>query len=190
MHGLGLEYWNSDQRSKQRSKQQQNRQQVSMDRLHIITTGGTIDKVYFDALSDYQIGDPVIGDLLIGLKVSFAYSVEPLMRKDSLELDDSDRDQIAAAVKGNDAPYVLITHGTDTMTKTAEALATIGNKTIVLTGALQPAAFKQSDALFNIGCAIGAVQSKEHGVYIAMNGSVFAAGEVRKNRDAGRFEAL
>ncbi|MBA6412016.1 asparaginase [Parahaliea sp. F7430] len=158
-------------------------------KLHIITTGGTIDKIYFDAKSDFQVGDPVIGELLERMGVSFEFSVESAMRKDSLDMDDQDRARIRALTENCSEEHVLITHGTDGMVATAAALAGIPNKRIVLTGALQPAAFAQSDAVFNIGCAIGAVQSKAPGVYIAMNGRVFDADKVVKNLAANRFES-
>jgi L-asparaginase len=159
-------------------------------KLHIITTGGTIDKIYFDAKSDYQVGEPVIGELLQRMGVGFEFTVESAMRKDSLDMTDTDRDQIRHLVEQCREECVLITHGTDGMVTTAGALRDIPGKRIVLTGALQPAAFAQSDAIFNIGCAIGAVQSKPPGVYIAMNGEVFDAGQVRKNVAANRFERL
>ena len=76
------------------------------------------------------------------------------------------------------------------MPETAEALADIEGKTIVLTGALSPARFKTTDAVFNVGMAVAAVQTAAPGVYIAMSGQVFPAGAVRKNRDANRFEPL
>jgi L-asparaginase len=158
-------------------------------KLHIITTGGTIDKIYFDAKSDYQVGDPVIGQLLERMGVGFAFSVESAMRKDSLDMDDSDRQKIRQLAERCSEECVLITHGTDGMVATAKALAGIPDKRIVLTGALQPAAFAESDAVFNIGCAIGAVQSVPPGVYIAMNGQVFDANRVVKNVAANRFEA-
>lgn len=161
-----------------------------LDRLQIITTGGTIDKIYFDALSDYKIGDPVIDELLRVMNVGFDYDVLPLMRKDSLEITDQDRDEIAAAVKSSSCEHILITHGTDTMVDTAQRLQGIEQKCIVLTGALQPAAFKSTDAIFNIGCAIGALQTAESGVWLAMNGCVFDALRVRKNRAQNRFEPL
>jgi L-asparaginase len=85
---------------------------------------------------------------------------------------------------------VLVTHGTDTMIDTARVLASIADKTIVLTGALNPARFRGSDAEFNIGTAVGAVQSLSPGVYIAMNGRVWDPGKVRKNVAANRFEAI
>ncbi len=159
-------------------------------KLHIITTGGTIDKIYFDAKSNYQVGDPVIGQLLERMGVGIDFSVESAMRKDSLDMDDADRAKIRERAERCREECVLITHGTDGMVSTAKALVGIAGKRIVLTGALQPAAFAESDAVFNIGCAIGAVQSKEPGVYIAMNGQVFDADKVIKNLDANRFESL
>ncbi|PIE37157.1 MAG: asparaginase [Gammaproteobacteria bacterium] len=158
--------------------------------IDIFTTGGTIDKIYFDDKSDYQVGQPVIGDLLKREKVAFDFTVTSLMKKDSLHMDDADRNTVREAVAGCSANHVLITHGTDGMVNTAKALRGIADKTIVLTGSLSPAAFQHSDAIFNIGCAIGAVQAMPPGVYIAMNGKVFAADKVRKNVEANRFEAL
>lgn len=156
--------------------------------LHIITTGGTIDKIYFDAKSDYQVGDPVIGELLDRMQVGFAFTVESALRKDSLDMTDQDRSRIRQLAEECDEECVLITHGTDGMVRTGQTLKGIPGKRIVLTGALQPAAFYQSDAIFNVGCAIGAVQSKPPGVYIAMNGQVFDVDKVIKNVAANRFE--
>ena len=157
--------------------------------LHIITTGGTIDKIYFDDKSDFQVGDPVIGELLQRMQVGFEFSVESTLRKDSLDMTDADRALIRQSVEPCKEDCVLITHGTDGMVATAAALKGITGKKIVLTGALQPAAFHLSDAIFNVGCAIGAAQSKPPGVYIAMNGQVFNADKVVKNLAANRFEA-
>lgn len=159
-----------------------------IDRLLIITTGGTIDKIYFDDKSDYQIGEPQISQILHALNVAFEFTVIPLLRKDSLHIQQSDRELVRATVEQNEANHVLITHGTDTMIETAEVLQGIPGRTIVLTGALNPARFRDSDAVFNIGCAVGAVQSLPAGVYIAMNGKVWNPAHVRKNRSANRFE--
>lgn len=161
-----------------------------MDNLLIVTTGGTIDKVYFDAKSDYQVGDPQIGRMLQELGVAFRFHVIPLLRKDSLFVDDSDRQLLRATIAAQDETCVLVTHGTDSMVETARVLAGIEGKTIVLTGALSPARFEGSDAEFNIGCAVGAVQSLPPGAYIAMNGRIWDPLKVRKNVDANRFEAL
>lgn len=160
-----------------------------MQHLVIITTGGTIDKIYFDDKSTFQIGEPQIGDILSALGVAFAFDVVPLLRKDSLHMDDADRVQIRAAIEAQPHRHVLVTHGTDTMVETARALEGLQGKVVVLTGALNPALFKGSDAVFNIGCAVGAVQSLPDGVYIAMNGRIWNPASVRKNRDANRFEA-
>lgn len=156
--------------------------------IKIFTTGGTIDKIYFDAKSEYAVGEPIIGAILQEAQAGFEYSVETLLKKDSLELDDADRALIRQAVEREPASRVLITHGTDTMTETARILMGIAGKTIVLTGSLSPARFRASDAIFNIGAAVAAVQIMPPGVYIAMNGRVFAAGKVRKNREQNRFE--
>ncbi|MGH8111553.1 MAG: asparaginase domain-containing protein [Rhodanobacteraceae bacterium] len=161
-----------------------------MQHLAVITTGGTIDKVYFDAKSNYQVGAPQIGAILARLGVAFEFEVVPLLRKDSLEITDADRAAIRHAVEQQPRHHILITHGTDTMVDTARALAGIAGKTIVLTGALNPARFQGSDAVFNVGCAVGAVQSLGEGVWIAMNGRVWDPEHVRKNRDANRFEPI
>ena len=160
-----------------------------MDTLLIVTTGGTIDKVYFDAKSDYQVGEPQIGRILQELGVAFRFHVIPLLRKDSLFVDDADRQLLRATIAAQAEQQVLVTHGTDSMVQTASVLADIPGKTIVLTGALNPARFEGSDAEFNIGCAVGAVQSLPPGVYIAMNGRIWDPRKVRKNVDANRFEA-
>ena len=159
-----------------------------MKQLAIVTTGGTIDKTYFDAKSDYQIGAPQIGEILTQLEVAFEFSVIPILRKDSLEITAADRELIRSTIAAQPQRHVLVTHGTDTMVETAMALADITGKVIVLTGALNPARFQGSDAVFNIGCAVGAVQSLSEGVWIAMNGRIWNPSTVRKNRQANRFE--
>lgn len=158
-------------------------------RLRIFTTGGTIDKVYFDANSTYEVGAPTVGEIMRDAGVGFEYGITELLRKDSLELTDADRGHIRAAVEAEAAEHIVITHGTDTMPETARALTNIAGKTILLTGAISPARFQKSDAVFNIGYAVGAVFSLPHGVYVAMNGRSFEAATVRKNRELGQFEA-
>ncbi|MFC0677227.1 asparaginase domain-containing protein [Lysobacter korlensis] len=160
-----------------------------MEQLCIVTTGGTIDKIYFDDKSDFQVGEPQIGRILEELGVAFRYSVIPIIRKDSLHITDEDRELIRATIAAQDARHVLVTHGTDSMVQTAQVLSTLTDRTIVLTGALNPARFRGSDAEFNIGTAVGAVQSLPPGVYIAMNGRVWHPAKVRKNVAANRFEA-
>ena len=160
-----------------------------MTDLQIFTTGGTIDKVYFDALSEFQVGASPLDAILSEANVSIDYALTSLMKKDSLELTDADRAFVRDAVLACEAKHVLITHGTDTMAQTAEALRDIADKTVVLTGAMQPARLRSTDAIFNVGFAIAAARMQPPGVYIAMNGRVFEAGHVRKDRGAGQFVA-
>ena len=155
--------------------------------IDIFTTGGTIDKVYFDALSEYQIGATALPDILSENNVFVPHRVTQLMRKDSLELNDADRKAIHDAVAASDADKILVTHGTDTMVETARVLSDIAGKTIVLTGAMQPATLRNSDAEFNVGFALAATQTLPPGVYIAMNGEVFDPAETQKDRSAHRF---
>ena len=156
----------------------------------ILTTGGTIDKVYFDANSEYEIGDSTVPQVFEEVGVQLDYRLVSLMRKDSLEITDHDRAQIRRSCEDATEDTIVITHGTDTMTTTAEALVGVAGKTIVLTGSLAPARFRLTDAVFNLGCALGAAAGSPPGIYIAMHGRVFEAGKVRKNRVARRFEDI
>ncbi len=159
-------------------------------RVRVIAAGGTIDKVYFDAKSDYEIGEPQAGAILHEAGVAFDFTVESVLRKDSLAMTDADRAKVRERVEAAPEQHILITHGTDTMTETAAALGDVTDKVVVFTGSMLPARFRQNDALFNIGCAIGGLQALPPGVYIAMNGCLHRADRVRKNREAGRFEAI
>lgn len=155
--------------------------------IEIFTTGGTIDKIYFDALSEYQIGSAALPNILRENNVYAAHRVTQLMRKDSLEITDKDRADIRSAVDASDASMILVTHGTDMMVETGKILSDIIGKTIVLTGAMQPATLRNSDAEFNVGFALAAVQSLPHGAYVAMNGQIFDPMTTVKDRKAGRF---
>jgi L-asparaginase len=156
--------------------------------LEIFTTGGTIDKIYFDAKSSFEVGDPQILEVLREANLSIDYQVVPLLRKDSLDMTDEDRGIVRQAVENSTAAQIVITHGTDTMIATARALADIPGKTIVLTGAMQPARFRFTDAVFNIASAMMAAQTLPAGVYIAMNGRIFNPDRARKNVAANCFE--
>lgn len=160
-----------------------------MDEILVLTTGGTIDKQYFDALSQYAITDSVIARLLETGRVLHPFRIEEVMRKDSLEIDAGDREAIAERVGASPNTHIVITHGTDTMTETAKRLAQIPGKTMVLVGALAPARFAESDATFNLGMAFATAQVAPPGVYITMNGSVFRGDKVIKDREAGQFVA-
>jgi L-asparaginase len=157
-------------------------------KIKVFTTGGSLDKRYSTRDSDFIVQGPQVGDILEDANVNFEYQIEPLLRKDSLDLSEEDRDLIAARVEGDPCEKILITHGTDTMAETGRRLASVGGKTIVLTGAMQPASFKQTDAHFNVGFALAALQLLPPGVYLAMNGKLFNPDETRKNMELGRFE--
>jgi L-asparaginase len=158
--------------------------------IRFITTGGTIDKIYFDDLSEFEVGDSQLDHILNEGRISFDYDVVPLLQKDSLEITAADRRRLRDYIAADAADRYVITHGTDTMADTADALIELRAKTIVLTGALSPARFRSTDAVFNVGMAVAAVQVAAPGVYIAMNGQVFDAGDVRKNRSENRFEKI
>jgi L-asparaginase len=158
-----------------------------MDPVLVVTTGGTIDKVYFDARSEFEVGRSLVGDLLAQAHVHAAYEIVEVMRKDSLDMTAADRALIRNAIAQRPHRRVVVTHGTDTLVETAAVLTALRDRTIVLTGALSPARFANTDAAFNVGMAFAAVQTLPAGVYLAMNGQVFAAGAVRKDRDANRF---
>ena len=164
------------------------RDDLGMSSLQVFSTGGTIDKIYFDANSEFEVGSPQVPVLLREVGYPLDYAFESLLSKDSLDLTDDDRRRIAEAVRTTPARRVVITHGTDTMIETARRLQGISNKTIVLTGALQPARFKTSDATFNLGGAITAAGLLAPGVYIAIQGQVFDPDRTRKNREKQRFE--
>jgi L-asparaginase len=157
-------------------------------KIKFFAVGGTIDKVYFDRLSTYKVGDPGVSDILREANVSFEYECESILRKDSLNMTQKDRQLVFDRVAAEETRHIVITHGTDTMVKTAKKLKGIHDKVIVLTGAMQPALFKLTDAGFNIGAAVAAAQLLPDGVYIIMNGCVFDPDQVKKNRKLHRFE--
>ena len=160
---------------------------MTFEPILVVTTGGTIDKAYFDALSDYQVGESVVARLLQIANVTHPYRTLEFSRKDSLDLTDADRDALRDTLARASESRIVVTHGTDTMTTTADVLCALEGRTIVLTGALAPARFAESDASFNLGMAFAVAQMATPGVYLAMNGELFHAGEARKDRDRGRF---
>jgi len=157
-------------------------------KIKFFTVGGTIDKIYFDKKNDYQVGESHLTEILEGGRVGFEYECESILRKDSLDITEEERQTILERIASDECQHVVITHGTDTMVETAKKLQSIREKVIVLTGSMEPSRFRSSDAEFNIGCAIVAVQLLSSGVYIAMNGQIFDPEKVRKNVDLNRFE--
>ena len=139
----------------------------------VVTTGGTIDKVYVDQKSDYQVGQTIIGSLLNEAQVTHLYRIMEVLQKDSVDLNDADRQTIHSAIVGDLSALIIVTHGTDTMTDTAQYLSDIEGKTIIMARSLAPARFAMTDAMFNFGMAVAALQAMYHGVYIAINSTVF-----------------
>ena len=157
--------------------------------IKLLITGGTIDKQYDELNGELIFTQSGVEDMLAQGRAKLDISPETVMLKDSLDMDDNDRQQILKACLACDESQIVITHGTDTMVETSQVLAAeIKDKTIVLLGAMVPYQFKQSDALFNLGCAVAAVQTLENGVYITMNGEIFNYDEVIKNRELGEFK--
>lgn len=159
-------------------------------KIEIITTGGTIDKVYFDQKSEFQVGEPMVMDVLKEANVFIDFQVVSLIKKDSLDMNEQDRQKIFDHIEASPLRHFVLTHGTDTMVETARILKGIPNKVMVLTGAMQPAKFKFSDAVYNIATALTAVQLLDSGVYIAMNGTIFDPDKTKKNIAQNRFESI
>jgi L-asparaginase len=161
-------------------------------RIRILVTGGTFDKEYDELTGRLFFRDTHLPEMLRRGRCLLDVETETVMMIDSLDLDDTGRQAIVERAKGCFERHVVITHGTDTMVRTAEALAAAGidGKTIVLTGAMIPYAFGSSDGLFNLGSALSFAQVLPPGVYVAMNGQYFTWDRVRKNTASGCFEAL
>lgn len=159
--------------------------------IRLFVTGGTFDKEYDEIHGTLEFRDTHLPEMLEMARSRLDVRVRTLMMVDSLEMSDADRELIASNCGDAPEPFIVITHGTDTMVETARVLAAaVPDKTIVLTGAMIPIAFGSSDGLFNLGGALTAVQVLEPGVYVTMNGRIFPWDNVRKNRDTGVFESL
>jgi len=159
--------------------------------VRIFVTGGTFDKEYDEIRGTLYLRETHLPEMLELGRCHLEVEVETLMMIDSLEMTDQDRTVVADAVRGCAEAHVVVTHGTDTMVDTGRVLAEcVEGKTVVLTGAMVPWAFGSSDGLFNLGSALSFAQVLSPGVYVAMNGRVFPWDGVRKDREAGRFEAL
>ncbi len=160
------------------------------DVITILATGGTIDKFYSVA-GTLDIGKPAAHDVLSRVLTDIRFDIRALIGKDSLDMTDEDRAELVAALNAVEYDQVLITHGTDTMSESARYIAEhaeLGSKVVVLTGAMQPAVMAHSDAGFNLGAAISALNLLEPGVYISMSGRIFPAHTVRKDHARGIFE--
>lgn len=167
-----------------------------MKPLQIFITGGTLDKAYHEPTGELYFPETHLPKMLAEAHLTRLFDLEVLMQKDSLEMTQADREKILMACEKTPAEQILITHGTDTMVATAlflqQHLSQLKRKTVVLTGAMRPYSFSASDALFNLGTACGffAKTPSPAGIFIAMNGQIFEADKVQKNRQKGVFEAI
>lgn len=157
--------------------------------LRIITTGGTFDKHYNELTGQLELGNSVLPSVLERARLTLQVVVEPLFALDSLDMQDHHRHHIRKACIDSPEDNIVIVHGTDTLRETAEVVGNaVLTKTIVLVGAMIPYEIANSDALFNLGFAVAVAQCSPAGVYVAMNGQVFAWNDVKKNRSTGVFE--
>ena len=158
--------------------------------IRVIVTGGTFDKTYDEIRGRLSFADTHVPEMLRLGRSRVELTIETLMMIDSLDMTDADRARIVASCAECPETRIVVTHGTDTIVDTAAALAAgVAGKTVVLTGAMVPYAFGSSDGMFNLGSALSFAQVLPPGVYIAMNGQYFAWNRVRKNTQAGVFEA-
>jgi len=163
-----------------------------MTRIRVLVTGGTFDKEYDELTGRLFFRDTHLPEMLRRGRCRLDVTLETVMMIDSLELDDGGRARIVERARASGETAIVVTHGTDTLVRTAGALAAaaLDDKTIVLTGAMVPYAFGSSDGLFNLGSALSFVQVLPPGVYVAMNGQHFRWDAVRKNTETGTFEAI
>ena len=158
-------------------------------KIKIFITGGTFDKEYNEINGNLYFKNTHMYELLELGRCRLDVDIETLMMVDSIEMSTNERNYILQKCINESIDQIIVTHGTDTMVKTAQLLAdSVKNKTIILTGAMIPVKFGSSDGLFNMGSALSFVQSLPYGVYIAMNGQIFNQENVRKNKTLGIFE--
>ena len=159
--------------------------------IRILITGGTFDKEYNERTGQLFFKDTHIAEMLRLGRSRVEVTIRTVMMIDSLEMTEADRALIVQNCLQSDEDRIVITHGTDTMSESATAVArAVSGKTVVFTGAMIPYAFGSSDGLFNLGSALSFVQVLPPGVYIAMNGKCFPWDRVRKNRERGEFEEI
>lgn len=162
---------------------------MATDPIRLFVTGGTFDKEYDELSGRLYFKDTHVHEMLRLARCRVETRVQTLMMIDSLDMSEADRATVVECCRSAAEQRIVVTHGTDTMPETARALLAAGiGKTVVLTGAMVPYAFGSSDGLFNLGSALSFAQVLPPGVYVAMNGRVFAADRVRKNRESGIFE--
>lgn len=158
-------------------------------KITFIQTGGTIDKDYPKTTKGYafEISEPAVKRILEKLNPAFEYEIISVLKKDSLDITKEDRKKILDVCKKTKSNKIIITHGTDTMLETAKVLSDVKNKTIIITGAMRPERFSNSDAPINVGLAIGAVNILEGEIFIAMHGKILRWDKCKRDMKTGQF---
>ena len=154
-----------------------------------LQTGGTIDKDYPKTSKGwaFEIHEPAVKRILKKLNPSFNSNIQSILKKDSLEINENDRNLILKVCKESKENKIIITHGTDTIGETAQFLSVIKNKTIILAGSMRPERFSNSDADLNIGISIGGIQSIKNGVYVALHGLIIPYDQLSRNIETGQY---
>jgi len=155
-----------------------------------IQTGGTIDKDYPKTTKGYafEFGEPATRRILEKLHPSFDYKILTSCQKDSLDITKDDRQNLVNLIQQQTSKKIIITHGTDTLIETAQFISQkIKDKVIILTGAMRPERFSNSDADINIGCAIAASQILQQGIYITMHGIIQPWEKSQRDIETGKF---
>ena len=154
-----------------------------------LQTGGTIDKDYPKTSKGwaFEIHEPAVKRILKKLNPSFNFNIQSILKKDSLEINENDRNLILKVCKESKENKIIITHGTDTIGETAQFLSVIKNKTIILPGSMRPERFSNSDADLNIGISIGGIQSIKNGVYVALHGLIIPYDQLSRNIETGQY---
>lgn len=154
-----------------------------------IQTGGTIDKDYPHQIKGwaFEIGDPAFISILENAQHQHQISFHEVFKKDSLEISLEDRNMLKAYMTNLKEKTIIITHGSDTLLETASVLSVIKNKTIILTASMLPEKFKNSDAAFNLGMAVGGAQILEDGVYIAIHGLLESWEKIERDQLTGKY---
>ena len=159
-------------------------------KITVINTGGTFNKRYNPLSGELEVPkDSLALDEIIGYCYNIDFEVSNIISKDSLEMNDADREFIVKTIKNCKNENIIIVHGTDTIDLTASFIdENIKDKTIVLTGAMLPISINKIEATLNFASAIGFLNANiKNGIYISMHGSVKNYKKLIKNREIGQF---
>jgi len=161
-------------------------------KIQILNCGGTLDKSYNPAREILEHTQTHLAEILDQARIkNLEIKTEEVFLKDSLKMQKKDFQKVAQACEKSTNKKILVIHGTSKMVESAKHTANKKlEKTIVFFGAMIPYEFKKTDAMFNFGFALAALQTLPHGVFITMNGQIFSYEEVKKNNTKAVFERI